>query len=71
MWADPKVLAGRTSIVSKVCRPVPLSEEIQQLERKHHGNKKCVKASEYEHKALGLIYCYLLFITLRNVHAGY
>lgn len=34
MWADPKVLAGRTSIVSKVCRPVPLSEEIQQLERK-------------------------------------
>lgn len=44
VWADPQVLAGRTSIVSEVCRPIPLGKEIQQLDKKQ-GNRKDVDKS--------------------------
>lgn len=66
MRADPQVLAGWTSIVSEVCRPIPLSKEIQQLEKETEKQKVSWNELVRAHRItlLNVIYFYSILFLL-------
>lgn len=66
MRADPQVLAGWTSIVSEVRRPIPLSKEIQQLEKETEKQKVSWNELVRAHRItlLDVIYFYSILFLL-------